>query len=103
MQAGMQIAELIKTGSTGTVSGPQSVRPSDAGQPFGNVLRDAIGSVQNLEAQASQATESLLRGDRVDIHTAMIATQKADLAFEMALSVRNKAVAAYQQIMNMQF
>jgi flagellar hook-basal body complex protein FliE len=103
MQAGMQIADLLKTGITEAARGPQSTRPSDSNQPFGNMLRDAIGSVQNLEDQASQVTEGLLRGDGVDIHTAMIATQKADLAFEMALSVRNKAVAAYQQIMNMQF
>lgn len=103
MQAGMPIADLLKTASVEAAHGPQITRPSDSNQPFGSLLRDAIGSVQNLEAQASQATEGLLRGDGVDIHTAMIATQKADLAFEMALSVRNKAVAAYQQMMNMQF
>ncbi len=103
MQTGMQIAELLKTGTVEAARGAQSAGPLDANQPFGNLLRDAIGTVQNLETQASQATEGLLRGDGVDIHTAMIATQKADLAFEMALSVRNKAVAAYQQVMNMQF
>lgn len=103
MQTGMQIADLIKAGNVEAARALQPTRPSDSGQPFGNMLRDAIGSVQNLETQAAQATEGLLRGDGVDIHTAMIATQKADLAFEMALSVRNKAVAAYQQIMNMQF
>jgi flagellar hook-basal body complex protein FliE len=103
MQAGMPIADLLKTVAVEPSGGPQTGSPLDSKQPFGNLLRDAIGSVQNLETQASQATEGLLRGDGVDIHTAMIATQKADLAFEMALSVRNKAVAAYQQIMNMQF
>jgi flagellar hook-basal body complex protein FliE len=39
----------------------------------------------------------------VDIHDAMIATEKADMAFELALQVRNKAVGAYQQMMSMQF
>jgi flagellar hook-basal body complex protein FliE len=39
----------------------------------------------------------------VDVHDAMIATQKADMSFELALAVRNKAVAAYQQVMGMQF
>ena len=71
--------------------------------PFGNLLKYAINNVQQLEAEASQATQGLMRGDGVDIHTAMIATQKADLSFELALSVRNKAVAAYQQVMGMQF
>jgi flagellar hook-basal body complex protein FliE len=44
-----------------------------------------------------------MSGQGVDVHEAMIATQKANLAFEMALAVRNKAVAAYQQVMQMQF
>jgi flagellar hook-basal body complex protein FliE len=103
MQVGMPLADLLKTVDVETARSSQAATPLDSSQPFGSLLRDAIGSVQNLETQASQATEGLMRGDGVDIHTAMIATQKADLAFEMALSVRNKAVAAYQQIMNMQF
>ena len=44
-----------------------------------------------------------MAGNGTDIHTAMIATQKADLAFEMALAFRNKAVGAYQQMMSTQF
>ncbi|MDE3200076.1 MAG: flagellar hook-basal body complex protein FliE, partial [Acidobacteriota bacterium] len=34
---------------------------------------------------------------------AMISMQKADMAFELALAVRNKAVQAYQSVMGMQF
>ena len=51
----------------------------------------------------SQAVTGVLTGQGVDIHDAMIATQKADMAFELTLQVRNKAVAAYQQMMSMQF
>jgi flagellar hook-basal body complex protein FliE len=66
-------------------------------------MRDAIQNVSDLQQTASSTVEGMLRGDGVDIHQAMIATQKADTAFELALSVRNKAVGAYQQMMNMQF
>jgi flagellar hook-basal body complex protein FliE len=45
----------------------------------------------------------LLSGQGVEIHDAMMATQKADMAFELALQVRNKAVSAYQTMMGMQF
>jgi len=45
----------------------------------------------------------LLNGTGVEVHDAMIATQKSDMAFELALQVRNKAVGAYQQMMAMQF
>jgi flagellar hook-basal body complex protein FliE len=71
--------------------------------PFSKLLRNAIASEQGLEDQASSAVQGLISGSGVDVHQAMIATQKANLAFEMALAVRNKAVAAYQQVMQMQF
>lgn len=77
--------------------------PAGGGLPFGDLLRGAIGEVDGLEQQAANTVDGLLRGSGVDIHDAMIATQKADTAFELTLAVRNKAVAAYQQVMGMQF
>ena len=56
-----------------------------------------------LDEQASTAVNGLLEGSGVDVHEAMIATQKANMSFELALAVRGKAVAAYQQVMGMQF
>jgi flagellar hook-basal body complex protein FliE len=44
-----------------------------------------------------------MSGSGVDVHQAMIATEKANMAFEMALAVRGKAVQAYQQVIGMQF
>jgi len=98
-------ASLVSHLSTSPVDS-SVVAPSNApaGTPaFSSLIKNAVASVQNLEDQASSAVEGLMRGSGVDIHQAMIATQKADLAFEMALSVRNKAVSAYQQVMQMQF
>ena len=57
----------------------------------------------NLEAHAQSTVMDLLRGNGVEVHDAMIATQQSELTFELALQVRNKAVAAYQQMMQMQF
>ena len=71
--------------------------------PFGDMLKNAVAGVDGLEQQASAAVEGMLRGTGVDVHDALIATQKADMSFELALAVRNKAVAAYQQVMGMQF
>ncbi|HLI02902.1 MAG TPA: flagellar hook-basal body complex protein FliE [Terracidiphilus sp.] len=79
--------------------------PAETGAPapFSDLLSDAVGQVNALEDQARNAIEGLMTGSGVDVHTAMIAAQKADMAFEMALAVRNKAVQAYQQVMGMQF
>lgn len=80
-----------------------TAQPATAGALFGDTLRSAVTGIDDLEQQASNAVTGLLQGNGVDIHDAMIATQKADLSFELALAVRNKAVAAYQQVMGMQF
>jgi flagellar hook-basal body complex protein FliE len=71
--------------------------------PFAGLLTDAVGQVNQLQEQASSAVAGLMTGTGVDVHQAMIATEKADMAFEMALAVRNKAVQVYQQVIGMQF
>jgi flagellar hook-basal body complex protein FliE len=84
------------SGEASAVAGAESA-------PFGDLLKSAVGGVDQLQQQAAGAVTGMLAGNGVDIHDAMIATQKADMAFELALAVRNKAVAAYQQVMGMQF
>lgn len=71
--------------------------------PFAGLLKDAIQRTQQLETNAATTVTGLLSGKGVDIHTAMIATEKSDLGFEMMLAFRNKAVSAYQQLMGLQF
>jgi flagellar hook-basal body complex protein FliE len=71
--------------------------------PFSDLLMDAAGQVDQLENQAQAAVAGLMTGSGVDVHQAMIATQKASTAFELALAVRNKAVQAYQSVIGMQF
>ena len=71
--------------------------------PFADLMTDAVGQVSQLENQAHSAVEGLMTGTGVDVHQAMIATQKASMTFELALAVRNKAVQAYQSVMGMQF
>ena len=79
---------------------PSAAQP---GTPFAALMRNAMQQMQTLESNAAQTVDGLMAGNGTDIHTAMIATQKADLAFEMALAFRNKAVGAYQQLMSTQF
>jgi flagellar hook-basal body complex protein FliE len=71
--------------------------------PFSELLTDSVAQVNQLEDQAQAAVTGLMTGSGVDIHQAMIATQKASMAFELSLAVRNKAVQAYQQVMSLQF
>jgi flagellar hook-basal body complex protein FliE len=70
---------------------------------FGGMLHAAQQQIKAADTKAQQAVTGLLNGQGVEVHEAMIATQQADLTFELALQVRNKAVSAYQQMMQMQF
>jgi flagellar hook-basal body complex protein FliE len=71
--------------------------------PFSGVFQSMMDQTSALDAKAADAVSGLLSGKGVEIHDAMIATEKADMAFELALQARNKAVGAYQQMMAMQF
>ena len=71
--------------------------------PFGGIFKSLVQDTSALSKKAETAVSGLLSGSGVDVHEAMIATQKADVAFELALQVRNKAVGAYQTMMGMQF
>ena len=61
----------------------------------------ALASVSKLQGQAGAASEAFERGDLTDIAQVMIARQKASVAFEATLQVRNKLLGAYRDIMNM--
>jgi flagellar hook-basal body complex protein FliE len=76
---------------------------SAAGVSCAEIVQTRIQQTRVLDQNGSEAVTGLLNGSGVEIHDAMIATQKADMAFELALQVRNKAVGAYQQMMGMQF
>ena len=82
---------------------PTGEAAGGAVSPFSDLLTDAVGQVSKLDDQARTAVEGLMTGTGVDVHQAMIAGEKANMAFELALAVRNKAVQAYQQVMGMQF
>ena len=92
-------------GPAGAGNGIEGLRQkSGAGEtPFADLLGDAVGEANRLENEAQNAVTGLMTGSGVDVHQAMIATQKASMAFELSLAVRNKAIQAYQQVMGMQF
>jgi len=69
---------------------------------FGEILKDAISTVNELQKQSDQDIQKLMTGESQDLHTTVIAMQKADLSFQMMMQVRNKIVQAYQEIIRMQ-
>lgn len=90
----------LPTGATSLLSGLDS---SAAGGGFGDVLKNAISQVSDLQGGAAQQVNTLLQGGNADMSKVMISVEKADVAFQLMMQVRNKIVTAYQDIEKMQF
>src|SRR5437763_8655021 len=70
---------------------------------FVETLQGAMEQVDRLRATAESKVGGLLEGNGMDVNSALIAVEKADLSFQLMMQVRNKIVAAYQEISRMQF
>lgn len=84
------------------IRAPELVRESAGASEFGGLLRDSIARVEGLRADAGESVGRMLAGEGGELHQVALATQQAELAFELFLQVRNKMVQAYQEIMRMQ-
>ena len=73
------------------------------GGKFLDTLKQSMDQVEGAQGEAATQVAQLLNGKGADVHSAMIAVEKADLSFQLMMQVRNKIVQAYQQISNMQF
>ena len=81
--------------------GPGAATPTAGGADFGSALKQAVGALGQLGAQADASALSLAKGEPIDIHEVMLNTEQASLGFSMALQVRNKLVDAYTEVMRM--
>ena len=80
---------------------PPSLKGSATdGTAFKNMLAESIGQVNSMQQEAQHAVEGLMTGEDVNPAEVLTAVQKADLAFKMMMQVRNKLVAAYQEVQN---
>jgi flagellar hook-basal body complex protein FliE len=88
------LASSLASGVTGTATG--------ASGEFGSMLASAVQQVNQLQNDASQSIQKFLTGEGEELHNVALATQRAEVAFDLGVQVRNKVVSAYQEIMKMQ-
>ncbi len=85
---------------------PGSGAPSslaEGGGKFFETLQQSMEEMAGAQGDAATEVAQLLNGQGADLHSAMIAVEKADLSFQLMMQVRNKIVQAYQTMSNMQF
>jgi flagellar hook-basal body complex protein FliE len=86
---------------TGAAAGLEATQTSGKAD-FGQILQRSIDGVGRLQNAADDAVRDLATGRSADIHNTMIAVEKAGIAFELVMQVRNKLVSAYETVMRMQ-
>ncbi|ARU31664.1 flagellar hook-basal body complex protein FliE [Sulfuriferula sp. AH1] len=86
--------------------GPDNPIPAEQATPkvdFASALKSSLDQVNQLQQQSDQLGKSFVMGDdKVSLSEVMISMQKANIAFQETVQVRNKLVSAYHEIMNMQ-
>lgn len=95
--SGLKIENAVQPGLMKT----GQLKPADS-IGFGKAMKAAIDNANRLDRDADVSVLKMLEG-KEEVHKTMIALQKADISMKMLLSVRNKVLEAYRDIMHMQF
>lgn len=92
--------EPIKSLNLFKEEAPDKVAESDGS--FTGLLSDKLREVQDMQDQSDIEAQKLASGETSDVHTAMMAAEKAELSLQYTMAIRNKLIEAYQEIMRMQ-
>jgi flagellar hook-basal body complex protein FliE len=87
------------------IAAPDLMSPATGlGKPgeFQKVLAGTIKDMEGLRSEATDSVQKFLTGENEELHSTIIATERAEIAFQLGLQVRNKVISAYQEIMRMQ-
>jgi flagellar hook-basal body complex protein FliE len=87
--------------ATFAASGSSKQQPENGG--FLDTLKTAVDQVGQVQSDADAQVASMLTGNGQDVHSAMIAVEKANLTFELMVQVRNKIISAYQEVSKIPF
>lgn len=82
--------------------GPGAPGGAIGGTSFGDTLKSALAEVSSVQEGAQEVIQSYLRGDQVELHEVMAATEEAGIALELLVEMRSKFTEAYRTLINMQ-
>lgn len=95
--------DALKLMPVGTKDIGQIASPIEGGNKnFGEFLTEALGDVNKLQNDSAKASFDLAAGKLQDISQVTIAAEKANIALQLTMQVRNKMIDAYQEVMRMQ-
>lgn len=80
---------------------PVEEGPGKAMESFGQLLKNHLNEVNQLDEVADELIQDYAVGKPVELHNVIIAHEKADMALELTMQLRNKAINAYQEVWRM--
>lgn len=94
--------ELARLQKAAPAEANRSAQKTEDGQGFGDVLKDAINEVNELQKTSEGGIEKqMLASESAELHTTMVQLQKAEVSFQTMMQVRNKILKAYEEIVRM--
>lgn len=97
-----QLKAALEAAANRTVKAPGAASAVDGRPDFGAALDRALQKVSETQQHSAQMQRAFTTGDpQVSLEQTMVAMQKSQVAFQAAVTVRNRLVAAYTEIMNM--
>lgn len=94
------LGALNPVGAAAPVAGP--AEPAPVGKSFKSVLLESLDEVNRLQTQADEGVQKLLTGQSDNVAEVMAAVNKAGVAFDLLMEIRNKLVDSYKEIQQMQ-
>lgn len=102
IQAMLSRLRAYEAQASGELPSVDKVAPTETSKAdFGALVREAVGSVNDLQGRAQSLQAAYESGQPVAMTDVVLGMQKASLAFEATLQVRNKVLKAYEEIINM--
>lgn len=93
---------IAQTGFQEGAQSPLRPGPQSGGASFGDTFKQALEKVSEVQFNAQDNVNAFLRGEQVELHQVMAASEEAGIALEMLIEVRNKFAEAYRTVINMQ-
>ena len=79
----------------------QAFAPQSDGPSFSERIADGLGDVAGAQNEASNLARDFEYRIEQDLSKVMVSQQVSSLGFQLTLNLRNKALSAYKDIMNM--
>lgn len=101
LNVGLENMGIAPMESSGAANNARKASPVEqTASDFGKAFSNSLNSVNDAQVNAENAVEIMASGGDISAHEVMIASEKANLTMNMAIQMRNKIIAAYNEINN---